>query len=120
MPFALTELWRRFAASYDEGGMSTMAERLTDAQVLAQVEAGRARARAAAATEPRARKAWYDRRRRLVVVELTNRSLFAFPPDLGQGLCGASPADLASVEVSPSGLGLRWEKLDVDLLVPAL
>jgi len=46
--------------------------------------------------------------------------LFAFPPELGQGLRGARATDLASVDASPSGLGLRWEKLDVDLLVPAL
>jgi hypothetical protein len=55
-----------------------------------------------------------------VVVELTNGAFFGFPAHLGQGLRGASPEDLAEVEVSPSGEALHWERLDVDLRVPAL
>jgi hypothetical protein len=35
-------------------------------------------------------------------------------------LAGASPKDLAEVEVTPSGDGLHWEKLDADFSVPAL
>lgn len=97
-----------------------MARSLSDQEVLAQIAEARERARAAGTAEPRAMSARYDRRRRLVVVELTNGALFAFPPELGQGLRGASPDDLAAVEVSPSGLGLHWENLDADLLVPAL
>ena len=36
------------------------------------------------------------------------------------GLAGAYPEDLAEVEVTPSGDGLHWEKLDADFSVPAL
>jgi hypothetical protein len=97
-----------------------MSERRSDEEVLAQIAAARTSARAAALTEPRAESARYDRRRKLVEVKLTSGAVFAFPPELGQGLAGASPEDLAAVEVSPSGLGLHWEKLDADLLVPAL
>jgi hypothetical protein len=35
-------------------------------------------------------------------------------------LAGASPKDVADVEVTPSGDGLHWEKLDADFSVPAL
>ncbi len=81
------------------------ARRLTDAEILAQVPAASAR---------------YDRVRKLVVVELTNGAFFGFPAALGQGLAGATRAELADVEVSPGGEALRWPRLDVDLRVPAL
>jgi hypothetical protein len=95
-----------------------MANRLSDEEVLAQIEA--ARAQAAVDTEVRAKSARYDRKTRRIMVNLTNGALFGFPADMGQGLQGASPEELAAVEVSPSGLGLHWERLDADLSVPAL
>jgi hypothetical protein len=94
--------------------------RLSDAEIIAQIPAARARARAAAKAEPRARRARYDRARRVVVVELTNGAFFGFPVELAQGLRGALPEQLARVEVSPSGEALHWEALDADLSVPAL
>ncbi|HEX7239583.1 MAG TPA: DUF2442 domain-containing protein [Longimicrobiaceae bacterium] len=87
-----------------------------DRQYAAAVEAGRA----ADEAEPRARSAAYNRDTGRVEVELRNGCLFAFPAELGQGLRGADPDRLAEVEVTPSGYGLRWESLDVDLAVPAL
>jgi hypothetical protein len=39
---------------------------------------------------------------------------------LAEGLEGASIEDLALIEISPSGLGLHWPRLDADLFVPAL
>lgn len=80
------------------------------------VEAGRA----ADDTEPRALSARYDPQTGRVEVELRDGCLFAFPAERGQGLRGASPEDLSAVEVTPSGYGLRWEALDVDLAVPGL
>ena len=78
------------------------------------------RAAAADAIEPRARFARFDRRSRRVIVELRNRARFMFPPDLVEGLKGAPVADLARLEVSPSGAGLHWPTLDVDFSLPAL
>ena len=43
-----------------------------------------------------------------------------FPPELAEGLAGASPDDLAEIDVSPTGMGLHWPRLDADLYVPAL
>lgn len=92
----------------------------TDAEIERQyaeaVEAGRAAER----TGPRAASARYDRGTGRVEVELRNGCLFAFPAEMGQGLRGASPDELAAVEVAPGGYGLHWEALDADLAVPAL
>jgi hypothetical protein len=72
------------------------------------------------ATEPRARSAPYDRRAKRIVVELLSEATFLFPPELAQRLAGASPADLAQVQVTPSGAGLRWPGLDADFSLPGL
>ncbi len=100
-----------------------------------------AKAREAAAianaVEPRAESAYYDQssdseallRSPLalpkasadrIVINLKSGATFSFPPEIAQGLAGASPEDLAEVEVTPSGDGLHWEKLDADFSVPAL
>ena len=62
----------------------------------------------------------YDRRSARVVLNLNTGVQVTFPPRLAEGLAGASPADLAEIEISPAGLGLHWPRLDADLYVPAL
>ena len=69
---------------------------------------------------PQATSARYNRRRARVVVTLSNGLELAFPPELAEGLAGAKPTDLDAVELSPTGLGLRWPRLDADLYIPAL
>lgn len=49
-----------------------------------------------------------------IVINLKSGPTFSFPLSLTQGLTGTSPEDLAEVEVTPSGDGLHWEKLDAD------
>lgn len=70
--------------------------------------------------EPRAAAARYDRETGCVVVDLTNGCSFAFPARLAEGLEAASEKALAEVEILGLGLGLHWERLDVDLSVPGL
>jgi Protein of unknown function (DUF2442) len=72
------------------------------------------------ATEPAAVAARYDRDRDRVVIELSTGGEFAFSPSRAQGLETAKPSDLDIIEISPSGFGLHFPRLDVDLLVPAL
>jgi len=72
------------------------------------------------AFEPRAKRARYDRKTGRVLVELTNGCSFAFPARRAQGLEDASDDELADVSILGCGLGLHWEKLDVDLSVPGL
>lgn len=62
----------------------------------------------------------YDRRLERIVVELNNGVEIAAPVRLIEGLAGAQPDDLAAIEITPTGLGLHWPKLDADLYVPAL
>lgn len=84
-----------------------------------QFEQATARAQATAGAG-HAVAARYDRRRRRVVVRLHTGVEIAFPPALAEGLADAAPDDLAEIEISPSGLGLHWPRLDADLYVPAL
>ncbi|HEX5278639.1 MAG TPA: DUF2442 domain-containing protein [Micropepsaceae bacterium] len=78
------------------------------------------RGRESLRSEPRARKARYDRRSGRIVVELTNGCSFAFPARRAQGLERASDNALSKVEILGAGLGLHWEAPDVDLSVPGL
>lgn len=86
----------------------------------AQIAAARERGRIAQETEPRAASARYDVKARRIIVELTNGATFAFPAELVEGLCDATPRQLAEIEVSPSGYGLHWPQLDEDYSVPGL
>ncbi len=83
-----------------------------------EFEAANARGRRAIARGPTAIATRYEKGR--IVVDLNNGCTFAFPADQAQGLAGADAADLAVIEISPSGLGLHWPKLDADLHVPSL
>jgi len=72
------------------------------------------------AAGPIAVSARYDRRRDRVVVSLSTGLELAFPPRIAQGLEHAAPADLADIELSPSGFGIHFPKLDAHLYLPAL
>lgn len=69
---------------------------------------------------PTAVAARYDPQLGRVVVSLSSGLDVSFRPQDAQGLEEAKPEDLAVIEVSPSGQGLHFPKLDADLLVPAL
>jgi Protein of unknown function (DUF2442) len=62
----------------------------------------------------------YDPRTSRIVVHLNTGLELAFPPSLMEGLAGASPEELADVEISSAGLGLHWPKLDADVYIPGL
>jgi Protein of unknown function (DUF2442) len=94
--------------------------RLTDAEIVAQIPAARARETRERKQGLRAIGAKYDRAARRVVLELTNGYSFAFPVSAVRALDAATPAQLTAIEIDPSGDGLRWENLDVDLSVPGL
>jgi hypothetical protein len=51
---------------------------------------------------------------------LTSGAEFAFAPRTAQGLEAATASDLHEIEISPSGFGLHFPKLDADLWLPAL
>lgn len=70
--------------------------------------------------QPAALAARYDRGRDRIVIDLSTGYEVAFPPRRAQGLERARPSDLESIEISPSGFGLHFPKLDADLWLPAL
>jgi len=69
---------------------------------------------------PHAVSARYDRARRKVVVELSSKLTLSFSPQDAQGLENAKPAQLEEIELSPSGFGVHFPKLDADLYIPGL
>lgn len=92
-----------------------------NAETLKQkIEKAREAAAIANLTEPRASSAYYDRDTNRIVIQLKSGAIYSFPTDITQGLTSASPEDLADVEVTPSGDGLHWEKLDADFSVLGL
>lgn len=85
-----------------------------------EFEAANARARRAKAAHPAAIAVRYDRRVSRVVIELDSGLTLAFSPEHVQGLENAQADDLADAEISPSGLGIHFPRLDADLYLPAL
>ena len=90
---------------------------LTDSEIDAVNERGRI----ARQTEPRAAvTVRYDRKTDRVIVDLTNGSIFAFPPRMAQRLEAATDDELAAVEILGAGYGLHWDALDANFSVPGL
>lgn len=85
-----------------------------------EFEAATARGKARLAEGPRAVSAAYIRATGRISVTLDSDIEVVFPADRAQGLAGARAADLADVEITPSGLGLHFPKLDADIYIPAL
>jgi len=79
-----------------------------------------ARAATLRAKYPHAISAHYDQRLARVFVRLNTGIDVAFSPRDAQGLEAAKAKDLSVIEISPSGLGLHFPKLDADLYLPAL
>ena len=78
------------------------------------------RGRQEAKTEPRAARASYLAREEALRIELTNGVTITIPISLIPYLKGVAPDDIRAVEVLGRGGGLHWERLDLDLSVPAL
>ncbi|MGA7081538.1 MAG: DUF2442 domain-containing protein [Terriglobales bacterium] len=83
-------------------------------------EAAMERARKMKEKFPRAVSAYYDRASGRVVVDLSSKVAVSFRPEDAQGLEHAKAADLSEIELSPSGFGIHFPRLDADLYVPAL
>ncbi|SFI50906.1 Protein of unknown function [Collimonas sp. OK307] len=84
------------------------------------LEAAHQRAAATRNAFPAVVAVHYDRRVARIVISLASGLELAFSPKHAQGLEHARPADLADIEITPSGLGLHFPQLDADLYLPAL
>ena len=69
---------------------------------------------------PSAVTAHYDRGKGRIVIGLNTQMEVAFPPTAVQGLENAKPTQLESIEITPSGYGLHFPRLDADLYLPAV
>ncbi|HJX84594.1 MAG TPA: DUF2442 domain-containing protein [Candidatus Angelobacter sp.] len=69
---------------------------------------------------PKAVSAHYDRKSGHIVVHLNSKLILSFSPHDAQGLENAKPSQLEPIEISPSGFGIHFPKLDADLYVPGL
>lgn len=87
---------------------------------LSEFKQANARASAQLAKSPHALSASYDAKHDRVVVELSSKLHISFSPRDAQGLEHATPEQLSPLEISPSGLGIHFPKLDADLYLPAL
>ncbi|MGP8250914.1 MAG: DUF2442 domain-containing protein [Terracidiphilus sp.] len=78
------------------------------------------KAKAMRASHPYAVEARFDRRLDRVIVRLSTGLEIAFSPRDAEGLEEATPTQLSSIEISPSGFGIHFPKLDADIYIPAL
>lgn len=87
---------------------------------LAQFELAKRRAKRLSASVPTALAAHYDRASGRIVIQLSSRLDVSFSPRDAQGLEYARSSQLEPIEITPSGLGIHFPKLDADFYLPAL
>ena len=85
-----------------------------------QMQAARTRAQAIQSHVPQAPGAAYNPDTGLVCIRLSNGIVIGLPAVQTQGLEAASTAGLSNIHISPSGYGIHFPELDVDLYLPAL
>ena len=78
------------------------------------------RARERMRTSPRALAARYDATKRRIIIRLSSGLELSFSPADAEALEHATATELKPIEVSPSGLGIYFPKIDADLYLPAL
>lgn len=83
-------------------------------------KAANRRGAAAQSAFPAATAVRYDRRSARVVIKLASGLHITFAARDVQGLETAQPDDLTNAEISPSGLGIHFPRLDADIYLPAL
>ena len=85
-----------------------------------EFEAAGQRARRQLRRTPVAIAARYDRDLGRVIIKLGSGIDLMLDPMKAEGLESATPAELSKIEITPSGLGLHFPKIDADLYLPAL
>ena len=73
-----------------------------------------------ASSGPKAIDAHYDRKTKVIVVKLSSGLGIFFSPKHAEGLENATATQLGEIEITPSGSGLHFPKLDADIYVPGL
>ena len=91
---------------------------LTERQIEAQIDAAIKRQPEIDATEPRANKVLFDDGR--FTLHFTNGASFSFLARSVEAIATLPDSILATVELTPSGKGLRWDEPDIDLSIQGL
>ena len=91
---------------------------LTDQQIEDQINQAIANQSKIDTVEPKANKVLFDQGR--ITIYFNNGSIFSFLPELVEAIATLSPEILATVELTPSGKGLRWDEPDIDLSIQGL
>jgi Protein of unknown function (DUF2442) len=78
------------------------------------------RAKDLQASVPRAVSARYDRKNNTIEISLSSNLKVSFSPRHAQGLEKATSSQLQKIEISPSGFGIHFPRLDADLYLPAI
>ena len=84
------------------------------------LQAANRRGAAKRKTYPGVQRVRYEAKSRRLVLSLASGMDLVFPPSVVHGLENAGTADLADYEISPSGLGIHFPRLDADVYLPAL
>jgi hypothetical protein len=87
---------------------------------VSELERARMRGEHRRTREPYAVGARYDRRQQRIVVELNSGLQVAFAPQMIEGLQDAKPRDLQQIEITPSGFGIYFPRIDADICLPGL
>ena len=85
-----------------------------------EFQAAKRRADATLRGIPHATRVRYYRKRDRVVIAVSTGIEVAFRPRDAQGLEHATHLQLGEIELSPSGLGIHFPRLDADIYLPAL
>lgn len=85
-----------------------------------EFQTANARAARRRKSTPRAVSAKFDSNQGKLVLELSTSLTICFRPQDVHGLEYAKGADLKQIEITPSGFGLHFPRIDADLDIPAL
>ncbi len=112
---------KRIMGSYFVAGRICMARQTPIPDELReQFALARQRGAEALRTEPHGRAVRFSKARRELVIDLINGCQLRMPVDLVPGLENATDADLADVGLTPAGMLVTWDRIDIDHSVMAL
>ncbi|MBE9166438.1 DUF2442 domain-containing protein [Pleurocapsales cyanobacterium LEGE 06147] len=93
---------------------------LTDRQIETQIDRAIAYQAEIDATEPRTTKVLFDEAESRITIHFNNGTIFSFLTDSVEAIAYLSTKTSATVELTPSGKGLRWDEPDIDLSIIGL
>lgn len=97
-----------------------MAKKLSSTEIDAELDAARARTKMARASGRRAVTATYDAKHQRLMLLLTSGIIIGIPVAQIKSLAKVPAAQLKRVSVTPTGSGISWNDLDIDLTLEGL